>query len=251
MRYEDAQYEALCETGAPPFFNAASSNEVADALQLLARSPEKRQKAAEAHRRWFLDNHSGARWWPEMQAILGALALGHRFSFEESPLNADLSAVGRLYPAEQLPAAPPFPQYEISISGFADIRGHPHEYPDLLDTATRALRVSESLSPKLAKLDAKLDARLAEFERIDARLAEFERIDARLAEFERQIAHKIDATAGAQTAMLAEMSSGYAEIGAIAQETRRIASGFDRRYRWMTAPLRYLLRPILRVLGNR
>src|SRR5262249_10512405 len=160
----------------------------------LARSPEKRRKAAEAHRRWFLDNHSGARWWPEMQAILGALALGHRFSFEESPLNADLSPVERLYHAEQLAAAPPFPQYEISTSRFADIRGHPHEYPDLLDTATRALRVSESLSPKVANLEAKLDAlshEVASRDFVSERLATSEQ---RLAELERQIGASQHAT---------------------------------------------------------
>ena len=119
MRFEHAQYDSLCETGAPPFLNAASSNEVADALEMLASSPSRRAENSDANRRWFLDNFSGARWWPELKAVLGALALGHRFSFAGSPLNAQLSPVECLYHAEQRLRAPPFPQYEVPISQFA------------------------------------------------------------------------------------------------------------------------------------
>lgn len=115
MRCNHAQYDALCENGAPPFLDAASVSEVTNALDLVSGADaERRQGLADTHRRWFLANHSGQRWAEDYRTLLDAVALGHRFSFAKSPLNAPLSAVEQLYHAEQLAAAPEFPNYEIS-----------------------------------------------------------------------------------------------------------------------------------------
>ena len=112
IRLEQAQYEALFDSGTPPFLNAATSSQVTDALEFLATHAERRRELSNKHREWFLKSHSGQRWAGDYFAILGALALGHKFSFAGSPLAADLSPVERLYHAEQLAAAPEFPNYE-------------------------------------------------------------------------------------------------------------------------------------------
>ena len=113
MRYEAAQYEALLEVGPPPFVNASNSSLVADALDFIARSSvDRRRELSATHRDWFIRAHSGKRWAGDYVAILGALALGHRFSFNESPLAADLSPTEILYHSEQLATAPTFPNYE-------------------------------------------------------------------------------------------------------------------------------------------
>jgi glycosyltransferase involved in cell wall biosynthesis len=62
MRFEHAQYDALSENGAPPFMNAATSTEVANALEFLANDPERRRELSNTHRDWFLKSHSGQRW---------------------------------------------------------------------------------------------------------------------------------------------------------------------------------------------
>ena len=112
IRLEHAQYDALCEVSAPPFLNAATSAEVVDALELLARDPDRRHEIAAEHRAWFLNNQSGQLWAKDYYFILAALALGHKFSFDESPLADELSPTEQLYHLEQLEAAPTFPKYE-------------------------------------------------------------------------------------------------------------------------------------------
>ena len=113
MRYEKAQYEALFESGPPPFLDASTGTQVANALELIAASPaERRSELSAAHRNWFMKSHSGKRWAADYLAILAALALGHRFSFNESPLAAGLSPAEILYHSEQLASAPTFPNYE-------------------------------------------------------------------------------------------------------------------------------------------
>lgn len=112
IRLETAQYVEFCEASAPPFLNAATVSQVADALEVLAADPARRIRYAAEHRDWFLKNQSGERWAADYEAVLGALALGHKFSFEKSPLTEELSPAERLYHAEQLEMAPAFPDYE-------------------------------------------------------------------------------------------------------------------------------------------
>jgi len=164
MRVERAQYEALSRTGAPPFLNAESSNDVANALESLVRDADSRRATADLHRQWFLDNHSGSCWGEDYETMLGAVALGHRFSFETSPLNENLSAVERLYHAEQLAAAPEFPSYELPLENFADVRGHQNSYPEALELATRALWVSKEIEARLNSASDKAQQRLTQLD---------------------------------------------------------------------------------------
>ena len=113
MRFEQDQYEPLFESGPPPFLNASSGTQVANALEFIARSPaERRRELSAKHRNWFMKSHSGKRWAADYFAILAALALGHHFSFKVSPLAAGLSPAEMLYHSEQLASAPTFPNYE-------------------------------------------------------------------------------------------------------------------------------------------
>jgi glycosyltransferase involved in cell wall biosynthesis len=111
MRLEGAQYNALCETGAPPVFNASTSYEVYAALKHLALEYGARTRAALAHREWLVANHSGKRWHREYEYLLTATALGHRFDFNRSPLAAPLEQVEIEYHREELAHAPRFPSY--------------------------------------------------------------------------------------------------------------------------------------------
>jgi glycosyltransferase involved in cell wall biosynthesis len=120
MRFEQAQYDALLDSGAPPFLNAATSTEVANALQFLAADAERRRGLSNKHRDWFLKSHSGERWADEYLATLGAVALEHKFSFAASPLAVELSPVERLYHAEELASAPEFPNYEKPTASQAE-----------------------------------------------------------------------------------------------------------------------------------
>jgi glycosyltransferase involved in cell wall biosynthesis len=149
MRIEHSQYDAICRTGAPPFLNADSSNDVADALESLISDQERRTLSARLHRDWFLGNHSGRAWARDYEAILSAVALGHHFSFETSPLNDELSAAERLYHAEQLAAAPEFPNYERSSESFIDLRGHLAKYPEVLEIAAHAAATSNEVRTRL------------------------------------------------------------------------------------------------------
>lgn len=123
MRLEQAQYDALFEGGAPPFLNAATSSEVTNALEFLATDTERRSEISAKNRHWFMRNHSGERWAADYRAVLAAVALGHRFSFDKSPLAADLSPAERLYHFEQLASAPPFPNYNHT-DGLGEVQGH-------------------------------------------------------------------------------------------------------------------------------
>ena len=98
MRFEQAQYDALFESGAPPFLNAATSSRGNKRLGISRHRRRASKGLSNRHREWFLKSHSGKRWAGDYFAILGALALGHKFSFAGSPLAADfrrLSGVSR------------------------------------------------------------------------------------------------------------------------------------------------------------
>lgn len=111
MRLEQAHYDALCETGAPPVFNASSPHQVHAALKLLASGNGARERAALAHREWLVANHSGKRWHREYEHLLTATALGHRFDFSRSPLVDPLGPDEVEYHREELANAPKFPNY--------------------------------------------------------------------------------------------------------------------------------------------
>ena len=146
MRFEHAQYDALFESGAPPFLNASTSTEVSNALEFLATDAERRRELSKKHREWFLISHSGQRWADDYFAILGALALGHKFSFAGSPLAAETSAAERLYHAEQLAAAPEFPNYEKPRASTSEMQLSEH-------VREQSHRISELTAEVNARLD--------------------------------------------------------------------------------------------------
>jgi glycosyltransferase involved in cell wall biosynthesis len=111
MRLERAQYDALCETGAPPVLDADSHKDVTRHLLALAGDPRYRLSVAAAHRQWFLRNHSDSRWAADYENLLVSTAVGHRFDFRSSPLMSPLTEEEREYHSKELLNAPPFPNY--------------------------------------------------------------------------------------------------------------------------------------------
>jgi len=112
MRLERGQYDALCETGAPPVLDANTPGEVCDQLNRLAGNSEWHAAARQEHRDWFLQNHGSARWSMDYFALLLLTARNHRFRFHRSPLRRPLSTEEREYHATELANAPPFPNYQ-------------------------------------------------------------------------------------------------------------------------------------------
>ncbi|CAN5369993.1 hypothetical protein BH10PSE19_BH10PSE19_20390 [soil metagenome] len=110
-RIEHMQYEALCETGAPPVLNAENSAEVTQHLIKLAQNSEWKKEISSITRQWFVANHGSERWIKDYRAMLVATALNYNFSFEDSPLMASLSHEEREYHANELANAPIFPNY--------------------------------------------------------------------------------------------------------------------------------------------
>ncbi len=110
-RIEVDQYNALCETGAPPVLNSKTSDAVAFNLSLLAKNPSLHKDTRQAFRRWFLANHSSQRWLREYTAILTATAKNIPANFSRTPLLEELSALERGYHIQGLESAPPFPEY--------------------------------------------------------------------------------------------------------------------------------------------
>jgi glycosyltransferase involved in cell wall biosynthesis len=113
MRLESAQYESLCETGAPPLLHAERPGEVATHLQTLARSAGYALSTGRAMRSWFMANHASTRWASAYTNLLTATAIGYRFRYDESPLTSSLSVEERRYHANGLSNAPPFPTYRV------------------------------------------------------------------------------------------------------------------------------------------
>lgn len=111
-RTEVAQYEALCETGAPPILQAEDAAEVAQVLIGLQSNPSLRKQIGEASRKWFLENHGSERWLPQYEALLSATAANHRVNWRRSPLRAPLGLDEIEYHRAGLAAAPLFPNYQ-------------------------------------------------------------------------------------------------------------------------------------------
>jgi glycosyltransferase involved in cell wall biosynthesis len=111
MRLERGQYDALCETGAPPVLDAETPEEVRRQLERLISDREWHATTREAHREWFLQNHGSARWSTDYFTLLLLTARKHRFRFDHSPLHQPLSAEEREYHATELANAPVFPNY--------------------------------------------------------------------------------------------------------------------------------------------
>ena len=112
MRIEKAQYDALCDGGAPPVLNADSSAQVADSLSRLAANDAGRRQLGRDARAWFVRNHGASAWGPTLMALLRLAAEGRRFSYADSPLHAGLGEDERAYHARGLAAAPDFPHYQ-------------------------------------------------------------------------------------------------------------------------------------------
>lgn len=107
MRIEQEQYDAFCETGAPPVCNADSPDSIARQLTTLYRQNALRRKTASEGRAWFLANHGSERWAPEYANMLNALAIGYHFDFSSSPLARPLSKIEIEYHDAELAKAPP------------------------------------------------------------------------------------------------------------------------------------------------
>jgi glycosyltransferase involved in cell wall biosynthesis len=110
-RLERDQYEALCETGAPPVLHAENRTDVARHLERLYIEPNSRRTLADETRRWFVDNHGSDRWLAEHQAVLASTALSMPADFTKSPLAARLSLRERAYHGNGLRNAPKYPNY--------------------------------------------------------------------------------------------------------------------------------------------
>ena len=111
MRLERGQYDALCETGAPPVLDAETPDQVCRHLERLAGDREWHAETRQEHRAWFLQNHGSGRWTSDYLALLLLTARHHRFRFHNSPLRERLSAEEREYHATELAHAPVFPNY--------------------------------------------------------------------------------------------------------------------------------------------
>ncbi len=111
MRLEAEQYGALCEGGPPPVLNRDSVDGIAQALDFLAVDEPRRLAIGEAHRRWFLENHSAARWGAAYANLLAAAAMNAPLKWRASPLRARLSKAERTYQSRELEHAPVFPRY--------------------------------------------------------------------------------------------------------------------------------------------
>ena len=110
-RLEREQYDALCETGAPPVRQAASAEEVCRELLHMVTESEFRLCLADEHRQWFLANHSARRWLDDYRSVLTCTALKVPAHFSESPLNSKLGPEEVEYHGLGLATAPPFPSY--------------------------------------------------------------------------------------------------------------------------------------------
>ena len=105
-RIEEEQYEAICETGAPPILNCDNATEVCQELMQISDSENRLLKVGEASRTWFVDNHSGQKWVDSYVAALTITAYREFIDFRESPLTEPLSKEEYHYLAEGIAAAP-------------------------------------------------------------------------------------------------------------------------------------------------
>lgn len=112
-RAEREQYEALCETGAPPILQASRAEEVGAHLLMLQSNAGYRPGVAQSSRQWFVENHGSDRWLADHQAILAATALRLPAELRGSPIDSALDDEEMQYHRRGLEAAPPFPQYRL------------------------------------------------------------------------------------------------------------------------------------------
>ncbi|MDC1118114.1 glycosyltransferase [Alphaproteobacteria bacterium] len=118
-RIETDQYEAMCETGAPPIHNCSTQYEVEAELTKLADNKGGLLKSSQNHRDWFVLNHGSAHWLEAYKAVLAATFLSQQLSgfltqqtdFSRSPLSRPLSQDEIQYHADGLDNAPEFPNY--------------------------------------------------------------------------------------------------------------------------------------------
>lgn len=110
-RIETDQYDALCETGAPPVLNCSTAVQVADALERMASNSQQRMDTARDHREWFIKNHGSERWKEEYAAILAATAQRREMAFSGSPLSEPLGKDEIEYLKKGLQEAPPHLEY--------------------------------------------------------------------------------------------------------------------------------------------
>jgi glycosyltransferase involved in cell wall biosynthesis len=110
-RIEAEQYDAICETGAPPILNAMTPDEVGEHLRLLAGDTQRHQYVRQESRQWFLENHRSQRWLKEYMGVLVSTAVGTPPNFTGTPLLEGQSPAEKIYYAEGLKVAPPFPSY--------------------------------------------------------------------------------------------------------------------------------------------
>jgi len=117
-RFETAQYDAFCETGAPPILQSESKEDILSHLLNLFNSVEFREVTAKNHRKWFLENHGSERWIPDYLAVLLATAGGKTVSFEDSSLAEPITSIEREYHLDGLDQAPIFPHYSHNPHNF-------------------------------------------------------------------------------------------------------------------------------------
>lgn len=110
-RIERMQYDALCETGAPPVLNANQAKEVTEHLLNLYNNSTWKKTRADETRSWFVANHGSERWNNDYHALLVATALNYPLTFMDSPLMAPLSSEERAYHDYGMANAPEFPNY--------------------------------------------------------------------------------------------------------------------------------------------
>lgn len=110
-RVETEQYEALCETGAPPIMNANTPESVARHLKALITDQQYKNRLHEESRDWAVRNHGAKRWEKEIKAVLSATAAKFPADFDGSPLRENLSPAEIDYHLQGLASAPPFPSY--------------------------------------------------------------------------------------------------------------------------------------------
>lgn len=110
-RIETDQYEAMCETGAPPIHNCATLHDVESTLTKLSNNKDYSLKSSQNHRDWFLLNHGSAHWLEAYKAVLAATFLGQQADFSHSLLSHPLSQEEIQYHLDGLDNAPEFPNY--------------------------------------------------------------------------------------------------------------------------------------------
>ena len=112
-RIEEDQYDAICETGAPPILNASEVEQVTSHLVDLYSNISYRQTISAKVRKWFLDNHGSSRWAPDYEAVLTATARNVPIDFSKSPLREELSEEEKEYHRVGMASAPKSLIYSI------------------------------------------------------------------------------------------------------------------------------------------